>query len=226
MKKALLVLTALTVCSLNAALITQTKTFSGKPNYTKYLTYDQFDDDDGTLNSIEVIFTLNVDGGILTVDNDSDNHADGTFEFGAKGVINSEDVILSSGFVHVTGELESVNSGSFSLEANEGDGTGDYSSAAPDGMSYDGEAATDSGSGLVAVGAWSMGTTGYLGTSTYDIEVDITQWQDYEGDGGIELGFTPVDADGEVTVKYDYTVPEPATAIIFAIGGMLIRRKN
>jgi hypothetical protein len=212
----------------SAATITQTKTFSGTPNLDGALSFNQFNTGLGTLTSIQVQLNLQTSGGELKLDNDSHQSAAGTFQFGAQGTISgSPDVaLLDSGFNPIPGTANAYHSGSFSLDPNTGDGPGDYSPLAPDGMLYTGTTETDNKSGYVGSAVWAAGTKGFLGTGTYNINYSITQWLNYGGIGGIEYAVTPVTASGDVTVVYNY-IPEPATIALLTIGALaFLKRKN
>ncbi len=205
--------------------IIQIEEFSGIPNLTETLTFNQFDDAGGTLTlqSIQVIFSLEVQGGQLVLDNDGELAASGSYEFGAKGDISSTDVsLVNASFLPVTSELGAVHGDSFSLAANIGDGAGDYDPNGPDGMEYNGSTENDSDSGYIS----PLVFADYIGTGTYDIDADVTQWQDFGGVSGIEWAVNPVSASGCVKVIYNY-IPEPATLSVLALGGLaLIRRRK
>ena len=198
-----------------AVSITQTKPFDGTPNYTRTLTFDEFDDQGGTLTlqSVQVSVELTVHNGTLRLDNDGEDPASGTFEFGGKGNISSTDVpLLNLVFQPVTSEVAAIHSDSFSLAGNVGDGASDYSPDPPDGMQYVGVNESDSDSGFIHPTYFGQ----YTGTGTFDINVSVNQWADFGGVSGIEWAVNPGLADGEVTVVYDFGgghVPEPVTMI-------------
>ena len=223
-------LTALMGCFLfagiaSAATITQTHTYNGTPNFTRAFTFDEFDDQGGalTLVSIRVLVSMDIVGGVMILDNDGVDPAWGNYEFGAKGDISSVDVpLLDAALQPVTGELSALTTGSFSLAGNVGDGPNDFDPTAPDGMQVNGGSHSDSDSGYITSTVFSQ----YIGTGTYNIDLQVGQWQDFGGIGGIEYAVTPVTADGEVTVVYNY-VPEPVSTGLLALGGLgLLRRRR
>ena len=206
------------------ATITQVETFSGTPDLTRTLTFDEFDDLGGTLTltSIQVSVSLSAIGGQLILDNDGESSASGSFDFGAKGDISSTDVsLLDAGLLPVTSEVQAGHNQAFSLDPNTGDGPSDFDPTAPDGLQYNGGTETDSDSGLISGTVFNQ----YIGTGTYDIDVDVTQWQDFGGVSGIEWAVTPVSASGEVTVIYNY-IPEPATLGLLSLGALALLRRR
>lgn len=210
-----------------AATMPQTQSFSGIPNMDGSLTFNKFDDNGGlnVLTSIQVIFDLTSTGGLLILDNDSDQPASGIFEFGAKGGIGSTDVaLLNASYLPVVAQLDATHSSGFSLTGDPNPIPNDFNPAPTDGMSYTGSTEYDSDSGLIG----SFAFAGYTGTGTYDIDYSVIQWLDYGSVSGIEVAYTPVNVSGEVTVIYTYDiVPEPATVILFCTGVFgLLKRKS
>ena len=212
-------------CTANAVLILQSQPFSGVPTFNQTLTFDQFDNSGGlTLQSIEVKFYLESDGGQLTLDNDGVDPASGVYAFGAQGSISSSDVGLFNNDAipqPVTADLDVFNSGSFSLQGDDGDGTYNLDPTPDDGAIYLGS--------LVAVGASDfIGNaffTAYIGTGNFDIRVDALQWANFGGIGGIEYFVTPTDIEGSVEVIYTY-IPEPMTISLMSIGSLALLRKR
>ena len=144
--------------------------------------------------------------------------ASGTFKFGAKGGISSTDVTLPG-----IAQLDATYSGPFSLLGDPAPIQYDYNPAPTDGMQYIGGTEYDSDSGIITS---TLALADYIGTGTYDIDVDIIQWSEYGSVGGIEYAVTPVTADGTVTVIYEY-IPEPATITMLALGALgFLKRKS
>jgi hypothetical protein len=207
---------------------TETESYSGVPNYSTALTFNQFDTQGGArpLVSIEVILNLQVTGGQYVLDNDGVDSAAGNFEFGGKSGITSTDVTLLNSLAQpVTGTASALHTSTFSLGANVGDGLGDYDPTPPDGMEYLGQTENDSKSGFIGPIFYNMGAKGFVGTGQYVITVDANQWSDYGSVGGIEYAVTPVGAGGTVTVIYNWT-PEPATIGLLALGALFGFRRR
>jgi hypothetical protein len=214
----------LAICTAaQAGVISQTQSFSGTPNFSQGLSFDQFDTLGGTrtLSSIEVILDLNVDGGQLILDNDGIDPAAGLFEFGGKATLSSTDVALGG----VPGTAAALHSDTFNLAGNIGDGPTDYDPSAPDGMIYLGGPESDSKSGFVNSLFWTAGTKGFIGTGTYIVDLDATQWSQYGSIGGIEYAVTPVVAGGSVKVIYTY-VPEPASLSLLGLGAAALLKRG
>jgi len=210
------VITLSLVCSASAQL----KTFNGTPNLSQTLTFDLYDGSSGPLQAIQVKFVLNSHDGQLILDNDSAEPAAGTFEFGSIGDISSTDVpLLNSSFQLVTVELDATHSGPFGLAGDLAPVTGDFNPNPPDGMQYDGGNESDSDSGFIAPALFAQ----YTGAGTFDIVVDVLQWQDFGGVSGIEWAVTPVNVDGYIEVIY---IPEPATLLLLGLGGLVLRKRN
>ncbi|HUU82928.1 MAG TPA: PEP-CTERM sorting domain-containing protein [Phycisphaerae bacterium] len=225
----LCVVACLMICSAaSAGTIVQTQPFGpSTPNYQAALTFNQYDDSTYALDSVEVIFDLTIGGGQLILDNDGVDPAAGSFELGAQGVISSTDVtLLDAGFGHIPADLLVATGDTFNLAGNVGDGANDFDPSPPDGLAYTGVAGNDGSSGFVNPTLFGGGDTGYIGLGTFDVTAGLTQWVDYGSVGGIEYAVNPVDAEGFVTVIYNYTIPEPGTLALLGFGGLAVLRKR
>jgi hypothetical protein len=206
--------------SLHAAVITQTKTFGGQPNYSSILTFNKFNDLGGiyTLNSILIEVTLNTAAGAsLGIDNDGQQAASGTVEFGSNGGITGSSVNLTKtdGYSFYA-SLVATSSKLMSLTSDDGDGT-EYSTG---GLDYDAlvtESSTESASANIA----SLVFGQYTGTGTYTITYGVNQYMNMAAFSGVQFQGNPVTADGQIKVTYDYAVPEPATASMIGLVGVL-----
>jgi len=183
----------------------------------------------GTRNllSVEIKFNLNVNNGTLLLDNDGQAAASGTFEFGAKGTISSSQVpLLNSVYQPVVSELGAFHTGTFNLAGNTGDGDDaqNCDPSAPDGMTYAGGLESRSSQGLIN----PMLISQYAGSGSYNINVEVLQWANFGGQGGIAYTVLPLTSNGNVEVNYSYeVVPEPATVGLLLLGGLgMIRRKK
>ncbi len=204
--------------------ITQTIPFGPQiPDYNATLTFDQFHGLIGDLLSIEVSLDMETSGGVLIMDNDSPNPAHVNAHIGAHGDISSVDVaLLKCPFIPVVGTVTAETIQAYDLAPNVGDGANDFDPSAPDGAQLNGGLASDSDNGFVCNTFWA----GYVGPGTFDVLAEVSQFFDYGAVSGVEIGYTPVSASGQVTVVYNY-VPEPGTLSLLAIGAFgLIRRRK
>ncbi|MEN6372024.1 MAG: choice-of-anchor E domain-containing protein [Armatimonadota bacterium] len=205
-----------------AGTISQTKTFTGTPSLNRVLTFDKFNDQagSGTLTSIQVILTLDVNGGKLVLDNDGELVATGTFGLGGKCDISSSQVsLLTDSNQPLFGMAEAGHSGSFSLAANEGDSRTDLSPDGLDAYVYEGALNSDIKSGYIGNSHW----TDFIGANTYDINLRAIQWSEVSTVNGVSYMVLPVETSGNVTVIYKTTdVPEPSSiaGLLTALAGM------
>jgi len=213
--------------SLQANTLVQTNTFSGQPNYSSILTFDQFDDNSGTytLNSILISVELNtLAGANLGIDNDGAESAAGQVEFGSSGSIVGATVALNKNSTSTfSGALSSLTSKAMNLEGDDGDTT-TYSTEGNDFDSLTTTATSESDSAYI----WSAVFDGYTGTGTYDITYGVSQFMNMGSFSGSQFQGDPVGAGGQIVITYDYTVPEPTSAslmlVLFAAAAWIRRR--
>jgi len=193
----------------------ETKTFSGNTT----LTFQQFNPGWGTLESIEIIFDLGINGGWLIVDNDGTSQVSVTMELGATAAISSTDVDLSS---LIFNALTASTTTTRLLDPNVGDGPGNVDDDPPDGYFYNGCADSNSDSGFIS----ALDFAGYTGIGTFGIDVAITNiadWGSLLDVEGLPGAVAILPSGSSVTVKYTY-VPEPATMALLGLGSMVFLR--
>jgi hypothetical protein len=227
MKKILLIIPALLVaCAVQADTITQTRTFSGQPNYSSVLTFNQFDNHGGawTLESIYISVVLNTaSGAYLGIDNDGLTSADGTVSFGSNGSITGSSVtLLTPSFTTFYAALVSTSSKQMLLDADDGDSTVFSTSGSDYDSMVTAYTSTDANT-YIASAVFAQ----YTGTGTYTITYGVNQYMNIGAFSGVQFQGDPTTADGSITVAYNY-IPEPATASMMAVIaglGFLIRRR-
>lgn len=205
----------------SATVLSETINFGpGTPNFNSTLTFQKYHGGYGNLVSVKVILNLDIDGGTLIVDNDGVGPAHVDTELGATAAISSLDVtLLDNLFQPVTGVASASTVGSYDLAGNIGDGANDYDPSGPDGAQLIGQADSDMKMGFIN----SLFHPGFVGAGTFDIKAQVNQILDFGGVGGVEGGFTAVNAGGSVTVQYTLDkTPEPASAAMLGLAGLLV----
>jgi hypothetical protein len=203
-------------------LIIQERHFGpSTPNYTQFLTFNQFNIDPNLVCDISVNLDLYIGGGFLGVDNDGEDPATVTVQLGATAAIDSTDVILlNNAFQHVTGTAAAWTGSVFNLAGDDGDGPNNVDLSAPDGAIHTGTFAEDLLKGKINSQFWG----GYLGNGTFTIRTIANQILDFGSVGGVEGAFSPVTAWGTVRVKI--LIPEPSTIAFLALGGLAALRRR
>jgi hypothetical protein len=225
-KLASLALITLLPVAANAAVVTQTISYSGLPTLNAALVFDKFDSTLGTLTSVQITANLNSSGGDLIMDNDSEEAASGTFSFGADANFAASEGFVDGSFQPVIAPLNATFTGAVNLDPNIGDGPLDFDPTGPDGTQYLGAALSDSDSGFLSSALFAAWT----GTGdTVTIGVAASQVSDVSATGGVEIAYTPIAIAGDVTVVYNYaTVPEPSSSALLTLGaiGLAARRRR
>ena len=199
--------------------------FSGIPNFSGAFTFDQFDAADFgdpqfvQLCSVKITLEVDINGGILQLDNDGVDPAVVTGEIGALVTMNSMDIF------GVSLSAQPLTQGMFNLAANNGDGpTFDNEPGDPDYAELNGTGQSDMDMAFFDSGAF---LTQFEGAGMFDLDYVATQIFNNGGVGGVSFGGTPVNATVKATVEYEYKiVPTPASAALFGLGGFVAARRR
>jgi hypothetical protein len=204
------------------------QTFDIKSNVNSYFNFDQFDESLGNLRSIAILFCLQITDGQLILDNDGTSRATGDLQFGARGSISSTDVVLlNSSYMPTLENVFAVNEQTFNLAADNGDGLSVFDSSSPDGLLCIGIPQMGVQFGFIDKAFWSMGTKGFLGSGTFDINYSVMQLVDYGSIRLISYAVNPVETEGYITLIYNYQpTPEVGTILFFAIGTSFLKLRK
>ncbi|ARN57315.1 choice-of-anchor E domain-containing protein [Sedimentisphaera salicampi] len=227
MKKVLMVLAVVSVCSMAMALsVSNETTWTALPDETQVdLNLDKFDTSLGTLTGVTLEVRTKTLGAEVQLDNDSTEAQTGTGKVINTVTFNSTVSTVDSSFQAITGADISVNeTQAFELDPTSGDPVGEFNVTTGDDYAE-----------------WVPG----------DIEKFVIQeiadavWGQYEGTGEeFTLSFTPsmltgATFDGEnghfegsspnaqafAKVTYEY-IPEPMTMALLGLGGLFVRRRS
>lgn len=206
------------------ALITQTQTFSGVPDFSAPLLFNQYDGNPAELQNINISYSITISGGQFIVDNDSQSPATTTATFGASLSATSSEVVLAdNAFQQIIQGASATNSQLFLLGADNGDGVNNYDSTGPDGGILVGTIKTVTGNGDVN----SLGYAGYLGNGQFTINALTDQVGSLSYNSGIETATTPVNLEGYITVTYTVVPEASSTALVgLAAMGLAFRRRR
>ncbi|MGB0774920.1 MAG: PEP-CTERM sorting domain-containing protein [Akkermansiaceae bacterium] len=219
--------------SLQGQQIIQTQTFGPSiPRFDTLMTFNSYAGDLSDIESIQISWTMEIQDGYLVIDNDAVESANGNYEFGASIGVNdavTDVTLLDATFNAIFTSTEVVNSGTFSLSGNVGDGPNDFSADGPDGTGVTGSTVNGSGGGNVNSIFYGQYVSGNGGSAdaTFDIGISTEQYLIVNSNGGTEYAITPVNAIGEITLTYNLVpVPEPTSMLMLLAGGCftLLRR--
>lgn len=208
------------VCT--GATISQTQNFSFVPDGTAPLTFNQFDTSLGTLISITITTNVTKTGGSLYVDNESATPASGNISQSVTINLTSSSVgLVDAGFSPIGTGVSATSTYFANVGADDGDGPG-VQTTGPD---YDGTSfgpVSNSQTKDVNTGAFG----GYQGLGTFVIDAGGVQGFNTSAIGGAAVAIDPATALGDVTILYTYTVPEPSSALLGAIGCVALLRRR
>ncbi|MBN1301900.1 MAG: DUF11 domain-containing protein [Melioribacteraceae bacterium] len=175
--------------------ITQTKSYSAFTNYSHNHTFNQFNPQLGTLTSIEVILQINTQGGSIIIDNDGGSAASGNADFGSSVQINSPTHMLG-----LLGQVQAFVTSAYNLDADDGDG-GVFSATGTDATTILGGNQSAQNSGFVSAPDFPF----YQGTGTFNVQAQVSSYQNYFIAGGAQAQISPPTAENTVTIIYTYT---------------------
>jgi len=220
-----ILLVAMTTTVASGYSITQPLNFTGQPDYERDLTFNQFDDQGGTLqlDSVEVVVSVTVQDGALRVDNDAQAPASGTIEFGADVLVSSTVSLIDNTFQPIFGmnDLKATGGTTLALGPDDGDGEvggiPNFSWLGIDFGEYIGQTEQVTHGGFVDPSVHGQ----YIGLGTYTITIDANQVASYTAFSGVQALIDPLTTSGTVEVTYNYT-PEPTTLGLLGIGSLLL----
>ncbi|QTN34389.1 choice-of-anchor E domain-containing protein [Akkermansiaceae bacterium] len=204
--------------------IVQTKSFSGVPDFSEPLLFNKYNGLASNLLNVNISYSLTIVGGQFVMDNDANSPASVTANFGATLDATSTDVQLRDNtFNLIVDDVAALNTGTFNLAPNQGDGLNDYDPTGPDGAILVGTTQTKTGNGDVA----AMFLGGYVGTNQFTVNAIAKQVASLTSNSGVETATTPVSARGFVTVTYT-VVPEPSSSALAGLAalGLAFRRRR
>lgn len=219
LKKILLAL-CLCVSTAHAGIVTQTNIITDhtpgtarKPTESN-LNFNKFDTSLGTLDSVQIIFTLNMFGGSVSLDNNSTTAQEVEAYIYMRGDLTANNVDLKNNSGKNTWtSLENEISEVFDLaEGQSGAFVGPTRA----------EANQESQDDYVG----SAYLAGFQGSGTYTITA-ITQQDSGVTETSVDYSVVHQELYGDVTIIYHYTpIPEPATASLAGLGILILLHRR
>jgi len=197
----LMVIILVTFCytGLLAQEIIQTKEFQGIPNFTQVFEFEKYNGA-AELESVQIIFVIETDGGFLAVDNDNVNQVEAAVELGVRGMIASTDVpLIGENFQPVIPVTKAVSSAAFSLEGDDGDGIGIMELNTPDAAKHTGTRNSASNSGKIA----PLVLTDFIGLGTFDLNVIVNSIVNLGDTENFSGSFEAPECSGSITIIYN-----------------------
>lgn len=218
------ILLTLSIPTLGQTVITSTDSFSGNIDFSDTVILSQYDGNLADIASIEICYTLNADGGTVGIDNEGDASASISGDFGVQLDVTGSSVTLLDGSFGpiLDGFTSSFVIPPTVLAANDGDNVSTFDIGGPDYASFTSSNTTASGAGTVNSQFYNQ----FIGNGTFSIDFQVDSLFNLSGEGGSTIQFdSPDQADGTVTVKYTL-VPEPSSAMLLGLGGLLLMRRK
>lgn len=208
----------------SAATITQTRVISPfTAGGTEIVIFNQFDPMGGTrqLDSVTLGFSFDKLGGSYAVDNDSNDSGTIVFTHELRGRLSSSDISVGSAGTYLSSlsELESP------VGADDGDPQDQFDVGGPDYVTYDpADVRGTNHSAAIAASAWGA----YTGTGTFSIRFEASQLFGVNGVGGLQSQTIASTVAPDITVTYNYSnvVPEPSSALLGALGSLVLLRRR
>lgn len=200
----------------SAAAVQHDITFGPTPtgNASYPLLLPQFDITLGTLNSVTLMLDVDTDSGSIAWDNEAGSPSDVTLGIGAE--------VTATGPATLVVVVMPLQTGSaIGIAADEvADGAGDFLGL--DAFSVTGGSGNDSDNTTLFSGFGA-----YIGTGTFSTTISSGVSTSLSTSGGWgPINPSPGQFDGTLSVIYDYTVPEPATMSLLAVGGLAALRRR
>ncbi len=218
------ILLASSLPSFAQTIITSSDSFSGNIDFTDTVILNQYNGNINDLQSIEICYKLNADGGTVGIDNEGDSSADISGDFGVKLEVSGSSVTLLDGAFQpiLDGFVSSFMIPNTTLAANDGDDITTFDVGGPDYASFTSPGSSATGSGMVNSQFYNQ----FIGNGTFNIDFAVDSLFNLSGEGGSTIQFdSPNQARGEVTVKYT-VIPEPSSAILLGLGGLFVLRRK
>ena len=191
----------------------QTKTFPSlgwaNPGFTRTLTFDQWDSSICPLSSlyrINITMSISATGYDMNLDNDGENPGNVTCYCGTSGELSSDDVwLFSASNAAICADVQATDQASYNLIGNDGDATDqvNYDADFDDYAEFSATDQTVTDNDDVGPLWYNFSGRSYIGTGTFDIDVDVTDVFGTTGeDSGVNYTAIGGTAQGYVRITY------------------------